>query len=147
MRNWPNHYEKLEQLIWTYSKDFPLPEGIEHTRTPFKQALKVQHDFEENSYGTEIVAVFNDQYIGSTDIEVFDKLEPHRGWTGCLGVLKKFRRRGIATALKIKAIERLIKKGITEVRTDNEKNNPMYKINVALGFKPVPFSLDYMKVI
>ena len=44
-------------------------------------------------------------------------------------------------------IEILQKKGVTEVRTDNEENNPMYKINVALGFKPVPFSLDYSKEI
>ena len=43
--------------------------------------------------------------------------------------------------------EKLLKKGVTELRTDNEKNNPMYKINVALGFKPVPFSLDYSKKI
>ena len=54
---------------------------------------------------------------------------------------------GIATAIKIKAIEKLLKKGVTEIRTDNEKNNPMYKINVALGFKPGPFSLDYMKEV
>ena len=77
----------------------------------------------------------------------FNKFEPNKGWTGALGVLRNFRRRGIATALKIKAIEKLLKKGVTELRTDNEKNNPMYKINVALGFKPVPFSLDYSKKI
>ena len=64
-----------------------------------------------------------------------------------MGVLKDFRRKGIATALKIKAIEKLIEKGVTEIRTDNEENNPMYKINVALGFEPVPFSLEYMKKI
>ena len=69
----------------------------------------------------------------------------HKGWTGGLGVIREFRRKGIATALKIKAIEALLKKGITEIRTDNEENNPMYKINVALGFKPVPFSLEYIK--
>ena len=62
-----------------------------------------------------------------------------------MGVLKDFRRKGIATALKIKAIEKLIEKGVTEIRTDNEENNPMYKINVSLGFEPVPFSLEYMK--
>ena len=62
-------------------------------------------------------------------------------------MLEKFRRKGIATAIKIKAIEVLLKKGVTEVRTDNEENNPMYKINVELGFKPVPFSLDYSKEI
>ncbi len=139
----PNHYKKLEELIWTYALDFPIPEGIQHTRMPFKQAMKLQLDFEKNSYGTQIVAVKNHQYIGSTDITVYPKAEPHKGWTGGLGVLKEYRRRGIATALKIKAIERLLYKGVTEVRTDNEDNNPMYKINVALGFKPVPFSLDY----
>ena len=90
---------------------------------------------------------YKTQYIGATDIEVYPEAEPHKGWTGGLGVLKEFRRKGIATALKIKAIEALLKKGITEVRTDNEENNPMYKINVELGFKPVPFSLEYMKEI
>ena len=54
---------------------------------------------------------------------------------------------GIATALKIIAFQKLIEKGIYEVRTDNEINNPMYKINESLGFKPVPFSLDYLKEI
>ena len=34
-----------------------------------------------------------------------------------------------------------------KTKTDNEKNNPMYKINVALGFEAVPFSLEYMKEI
>ena len=147
MREWPNHYKKLEELIWTYSKDFPIPNGVEHTRMPFEQAMKIQIDFEENSYGTEIIAVLNEEYIGSTDLEVYPKTEPHKAWTEGLGVLKDFRRKGIATALKIKAIERLLEKGITEVRTDNEENNPMYKINVNLGFKSVPFSLEYMKEI
>ena len=143
----PDHYKRLEELNWIYAQDFPIPDGIEHTRTPFKQAMKMQIDFEKNCYGTEIVAVKNEKYIGSTDLEVYPKTEPHKAWTGGLGVLKEFRRKGIATAIKIKAIERLLKKGVTEVRTDNEENNPMYKINVALGFKPVPFSLEYMKEI
>jgi len=147
MRDWVDHYKKLEELVWTYAQDFPIPDGIEHTRTPFNQFMKNCIDFEENCYGTEIIAVLNGAYIGSTDITVYPKAESHKGWTGSLGVLRRFRRRGIATALKIKAMEVLLKKGITEIRTDNEENNPMYKINVALGFKPVPFSLEYMKEI
>ena len=43
--------------------------------------------------------------------------------------------------------ERLLEKGVIYLRTDNEENNPMYKINVALGFEPVPFSLEYIKEI
>ena len=89
----------------------------------------------------------NNKYIASTDLEFYPKAEPQKAWTGSLGVLRKYRRKGIATALKIRAFQELLKKGINEVRTDNELNNPMYKINVALGFKPVPFSLEYSKEI
>ena len=147
MLDWPDHYKKLEELGWTYSQDFPIPDGIEHTRPPFDRFMKEINNYYENCYGTEIVAVKDNEYIGSTNLEVYYKTEPHKAWTGGLGVLKNFRRKGLATALKIKAIERLLEKGITEVRTDNEENNPMYKINVALGFEPVPFSREYMKEI
>ena len=139
--------KKIEKLEWTYAQDFPIPKGIKHTRPPFEQWMKFCLDFEENSYGIEIIAVLNGKYIGSTNISVYPKAEPHKGWTGSIGVLKEFRRKGIATALKIKAIEGLLKKEVTEIRTDNEENNPMYKINVSLGFKPVPFSLEYSKDI
>ena len=143
----PDFYKKLEKLEWTYAQDFPIPDGIEHTRLPFDQFMKYVHDYYENSYGMEIIAVLNGEYIGSTNIHVYPKTEPHKAWTGGLGVLKDFRRRGIATAIKIKAIERLLLKGVREIRTDNEENNPMYKINIDIGFKPVPFSLEYMKEI
>jgi len=147
MLNWPNYYKKLEELEWKIEQDIPIPDGIKHTRLPFKHWKKLCLDFYKNSYGVDLIAVFDNKYIGSTDIFVFNKSDPHKGWTGSLGVLKEFRRRGIATAIKIKAIEILLNKGIIELRTDNEENNPMYKINVNLGFKPVPFSLDYLKEI
>ena len=147
MLHMPNHYEKLEKLQWEIAQDFPIPKGISHTRTPFERWKLLYEDFCENFYGTHIVATYQNEYIGTTDISNFPKSEPKKGWTEGLGVKKEFRRKGIATALKIKAIESLVKKGISEIRTDNEENNPMYKINVTLGFEPVPFSLDYMKKI
>ena len=147
MKEFPNHFQKLEKLEWTLDQDIPHPDGIKPTRMPFNQWKKVCLNIYNNYYGIDIVAVKDGQYIGSTDIEVYPKSEPHKGWTGGLGVIREFRRKGVATALKIKAIEALLKKGITEIRTDNEENNPMYKINIALGFKPVPFSLEYMKEI
>ena len=51
------------------------------------------NNFENNTYGVEIIAVLKGEYIGSTDISVYHKSEPHKGWTGGLGVLKKFRRK------------------------------------------------------
>ena len=147
MLDFPNHFKKLEELEWEIEQDIPIPDGIKHTRLPYKHWKKLCLDFYNNSYGVDMVAVYKHKYVGSTDISVFHKSEPHKGWTGSLGVLKEFRRKGLATALKIKAIEVLLRKGVTQLRTDNEENNPMYKINVALGFKPVPFSLDYSKDI
>ena len=75
------------------------------------------------------------------------KSDPYKGWTGGLGVIRDYRRKGIATAIKIHALKRLLKNGVLEVRTDNEENNPMYKINVALGFKPEPYGIDYKKKV
>lgn len=147
LKNWPDHYKKLEELTWVCEKDIPIPNNIHRYREPFDEFIKNQLDYEKNYYAVEIIAVKNDNYIASTDLEYYPKSEPHKAWTGSLGVLRQFRRKGIATALKIKAIEKLLQKGITEIRTDNEENNPMYKINEKLGFKPVPFSMDYSKKI
>ena len=147
MTDFPNHYEKLEELGWKFGKDFPMPEGIVHTRQPFEQFIKFQKLFEEKRYGIEIVALDEDKYVGSTDIHVLPKSDPHKAWTGSLGVLREYRRQGIATALKVKAFAKLREKGVKQVRTDNEENNPMYKINVALGFTPEPYCYDYQREI
>jgi len=147
MQGFPGHYEKVEKLKWEYGQDFPMPEGIKHTREPFKQFMKYQKLFEEKRYGIEIIAVDGDKYVGSTDIQVFPKSDPQKAWTGSLGVLREYRRQGIATAMKVKAFEKLREKGVRQVRTDNEENNPMYKINVSLGFTPEPYCYDYQREI
>ena len=37
MKDVPDHYKKLEELMWNYFQDMPMPEGITHTRMPFDQ--------------------------------------------------------------------------------------------------------------
>ena len=142
-----NHYQKLEKLEWDIDQDIPIPNGLRHTRRSFERYMKDKHFFEEKYYGTEIIAIKNNLYIGMTSLSIYHKSEPFKAWTETLGVLKQFRRQGVATALKIKAIQNLLDKGITEVRTDNELNNPMYKINESLGFHAQPSSLEYLKTI
>ena len=142
-----NHYQKLEKLEWSIDQDIPIPKGIKLTRDSFDRFLEKKFFFEQKCYGTEIIAIKKGQYVGFTNLMVFKRSEPYKAWTESLGVLKKYRRRGIATALKIKAIEKLIAKGIKEIRTDNEINNPMYKINEKMGFYAVPSSLEYLKKI
>jgi GNAT superfamily N-acetyltransferase len=143
----PDYYKKLEELRWIFSQDFPMPEGIVMERGPYDQFLKYQKLFEKKRYGVEIIATYGDKYVGSTDIHIYPNSDPHKAWTGGLGVLREYRRQGIATALKVKAFIKLRAKGVSLVRTDNEENNPMYLINVALGFKPEPYCYEYQKNI
>ena len=92
---------------------------------------------------THPTALFLDgaDYVGLTmlwrDSTRSDKLV-----TGLTGVLRSHRRRGIATALKVRALTYARERGIVEVDTDNEDNNPMYQLNLQLGFEPVPAMVE-----
>ena len=57
--------------------------------------------------------------------------------TGLTGVLPEYRRQGICSAVKINALLDLKKKGFKKVFTGNEENNPMFQINLMLGFKKI----------
>ena len=92
----------------------------------------------------------NDQLVGMISVFIEQKII-HGG--KCVGHIEdvvvdlNYRRQGIATALKIYAFKKLLKIGIKQIRTDNEENNPMYLINVSLGFTPEPYCYDYQKEI
>ena len=147
MQNFSNHYKKLEELVWKYIKDEPMPDGDFHVRKSYERWLEKRKEFEENSYGVEMVAVKKGEYIGSTRVKVNKMSEPNRGYTESTGVLKQFRRQGIATALKVESIKKLSSKDIKEIRTGNEMNNPMYKINEKLGFELMEQSIEFRKDI
>ena len=61
--------------------------------------------------------------------------------TELTGVRPEYRRQGICTALKIFALEDIKQKGFKKVLTSNEQNNPMYQINLKLGFQQIGFEL------
>lgn len=71
-----------------------------------------------------------------------DKTKMNQGLTG---VVREWRRHGLATTLKLHTIACAQQKGATVIRTDNEENNPMYDINVKLGFRPKPGMLLFAK--
>ena len=58
---------------------------------------------------------------------------------------RSHRRRGIGTALKIKAMEFADRVGATIIDTMNEENNPMYQLNIEMGFKEITAALTFEK--
>jgi GNAT superfamily N-acetyltransferase len=68
-------------------------------------------------------------------------------FTGLTGTKREYRRRGIATALKVKSIQVAQKEGVEIIETDNEENNPMYHLNLQLGYKPAAAWIQLEKIL
>jgi GNAT superfamily N-acetyltransferase len=68
--------------------------------------------------------------------------------TGFTGVHRDYRGRGIAMALKLRAIRYAREHGYREVRTSNNaRNDPMLRINLALGFVRHPPIITFERKI
>ncbi len=64
--------------------------------------------------------------------------------TGLTGTARAHRRKGVALALKLKAIEYALERGARRLRTNNSQaNRPMLAINEALGFEKQPAWMEY----
>ncbi len=93
---------------------------------------------------TKWIAVHDGQWVGSTELWN-TPASTERAFTGLTGVIRGYRRQGIATALKLQAIRYARDHGFLAIVTDNEENNPMFQINLALGFQALPAWLSYRK--
>lgn len=81
-------------------------------------------------------------YAALTNLE-YSPVDKTVGHTGLTGVARAYRRKGIATAIKVHAISQAKADGIQRIDTENEEDNPMLDLNVRLGFKPGPAWLQY----
>jgi GNAT superfamily N-acetyltransferase len=71
--------------------------------------------------------------VGTTHISP-RPADPRQWEFDLTGVVRSHRRRGIALTLKLRAIALAAQNGAELLVTDNEENNPMYQINLQLGF-------------
>lgn len=73
---------------------------------------------------------------------------PTRGlvWNNGTAVLREFRGRGLARALKLESMVQAIEAGTPRIRTGNDSTNaPILHLNEVLGFAPVPGGIQFMR--
>jgi GNAT superfamily N-acetyltransferase len=136
--------KKLWELEWVLSLD--VPEIDELKKREFE--VYCRQTFEKPSFFPEgfFVALDGDEYVGVSMFEL-NLAEPTKLQTDLTGVIRSQRRRGIATALKVHALSKAQTTEAEYLDTDNEEKNPMYTLNVKLGFKPVTGWLHMRKTM
>lgn len=91
-----------------------------------------------------LVALEGEQYIGFSGMYPFGDTTGLDQWL--TGVKREYRKRNIALALKVRAIEFAKDNGYTSIRTDNDSTNVgMLAINDKLGFKRGAANLSLLK--
>lgn len=140
----PEWLQKSYDLDWECVQDVPSVDG--HTQMSLdewsRKLLESPNFLPEGWF----IALDGEQYVGLSCLwrgsTRSDKLE-----TGLTGVVRSHRRRGVATALKVRALAFARDRGIVEIDTDNEENNPMLQLNYQLGFRSLPAQLEMRKTL
>ena len=134
---------KMHEKFSEFFRDVPFFEEVSDVSLEhFEKDLAGPYMLE----GGFLIAFDGDEIVGTTSLS--KRLgEPGALNTGLTAVARSHRRRGIATALKVRSIEFAGSIDARVIQTDNEENNPMYDLNVRLGFKPTPAWLLFQKLL
>jgi len=85
----------------------------------------------------QILAADGDAWVGLAAVGYFP--EKRMAYNMFTGVLRGYRGRGLAHALKLLAVRRALRYGAESLRTDNDSlNAPMLAVNRKLGYRPEP---------
>ncbi len=141
----PDWLQKIYNLDKTIEIDIPSPDPLTFPEIDeYKKFLK-SPSYLPDAYFIAADTTQENTVVGTSTL-VYSEANPDRLFVGLTGTLPSHRRRGIASALKMRTIEFAQKrKGVDFIETDNEENNPMYNLNMKLGFKPMPAFVDFQK--
>ncbi len=120
-----------------------IPLGAPATAVPFEE-YETERTYPGYDAAGCILCLSGDRLVGISEL-LSAEAEPGLLSVTMTGVLPNHRHRGIATAMKVLGIRWAQTAGATLIRTDNEENNPMYGLNLSLGFVPRPAWLTYAR--
>lgn len=137
--DWMRHWYELEMAI---NADHPMPDRGEPL--PYETFAGFLDTPLVNLDGAFFALDENGQYVGQSTLEVRNPGSDTIS-VGMTGVRRSHRRQGIAMALKLRTIDYARKHGITWIQTSNEEHNPMFDLNMKLGFQPAPAWVNFEK--
>lgn len=125
---------KLLPIIWTLARDVPAPAPMPAEPPPFEVAKRMFFEGPGIDPGTSILAMRGGEPVGMTITNV---KENGTAYTNFTGVARSERGKGIALALKLRALREVKARGVRLFGTTNdEQNAAMRGINRRLGYVP-----------
>jgi mycothiol synthase len=125
--------------------DVPLPDP--GTRIPWEEWHKWVMEAPNRLPDAFFLAKDRERYVGLSNMG-HNPDQPgvlHQGFTG---VIREYRGKGVAMALKLQTVKYARERGYREIRTgNNTRNRPMLRINEAMGFVKQPVWIEYEKAL
>ena len=88
-----------------------------------------------------------DRFVGLSNMSR-NEGQPGVIFQGFTGVIREYRGKGVAMALKLQTVKYAREHGYREIRTgNNTRNRPMLRINEAMGFRKQPVWIEYEKAL
>ncbi|MEZ4658185.1 MAG: GNAT family N-acetyltransferase [Caldilineaceae bacterium] len=146
MQSDPAWRKNVWRMFTRIEQDVPMPDPSEGTSFAQYSQYYDEPLFRPDSWAIAVDAQQTDadRYVGMCVVNLMPT-RPDTLFAGITGVIPPYRRRKIATALKVQSIQYAQKTGHRYIYTNNEENNPMLDLNLALGFQPLPAWVYYKK--
>ena len=143
--NWQRHIWRMFTII---DQDVPYPDPQESVSFETYATYYEGEWFRPDSWAIAVDAnqAGAQQYVGMSVVNLMPT-RPDTLFAGITGVVPSHRRRKIATMLKVCSARYAQQHGYRYITTDNEENNPMYRLNLQLGFEPLPAWVYYEKQV
>jgi GNAT superfamily N-acetyltransferase len=134
---------ELLPVIWSLARDVPSPTPMPEQPPPFEQARRMFFEGPGIDPPGTILALRDGVPVGMTATQL---KENGVAYTNFTGVARAERRKGLALAMKLRALRSLKERGVKLFGTTNdEQNAAMRGINRRLGYVPDPPTTMYEK--